>query len=173
MGEFLFLGPKGSGKTLLLRRLQTLAEEKKVTPFDPITVTPPTDGFEQITFRHHQAAYVFKELGGSGIQNWAASATSALGLVYVLDAADLTKTAPNIVWLNEVLNDQEFETKPILVVLAKCDVPDGIRFNVVDEIIGLDYVLNPERVTLVETSAVVGVGLDSIFQWVAEQVKPS
>jgi GTPase SAR1 family protein len=173
MGEFLFLGPKGTGKSLLLRRMQTLSEEKRVTPFDVIPRTTPTETVEAIQFKHRQQTYTFKELGGSLVKDWAVHAGPAIGLVYVFDAADLTKTAANVVWLNDILSNSDFEQKPILIVLAKCDIPDSIRFSVIDEIIGFDRVLNPNRLSFLETSAVVGIGLTDIFKWVAEQVKPA
>jgi GTPase SAR1 family protein len=173
MGEFLFVGSKGSGKSLLLRRMQILSDEKRLTPFDPIPRTRPTETLETLQFKHRQQSYTFKELGGLLVKEWAAHAESALGIVYVFDAADLTRTASNIVWLNDVLTNTDFEQKPVLIVLAKCDVPDCIRFTVIDEIIGFDRVLNPGRLTFVETSAVVGVGLSDVFRWVAEQAKPA
>jgi GTPase SAR1 family protein len=172
MGEFLFVGAKGSGKSLLLRRMQTLSDEKRLTPFDPIPRTRPTETLDSLQFKHRQQSYTFKELGGSLIKEWTTHAASALGIVYVFDAADLTRTASNIVWLNEILNNADFEQKPVLIVLAKCDVPDCIRFTVIDEIIGFDRVVNPGRLTFLETSAVVGVGLSDIFRWVGEQAKP-
>jgi GTPase SAR1 family protein len=173
MGEFLFIGPKGAGKSLLLRRMQILSEDKRLTPFDPIPRTRPTETLETLQFKHRQQNYTFKELGGSIIKDWPTHGTTALGIVFVFDAADLTRTATNIVWLNELLNTSDFEQKPVLIVLAKCDVPDCIRFTVIDEIIGFDRVLNPSRLTFLETSAVVGVGLSDIFRWVADQAKPA
>jgi hypothetical protein len=50
----------------------------------------------------------------------------------MFDSADLTRTAPSIVWLNDLVNAMDFEEKPVLMVLAKCDVPEGIRFNMFD-----------------------------------------
>jgi hypothetical protein len=173
MGEFLFVGSKGSGKSLLLRRMQTLSDEKRLTPFDPIPRTRPTETIESFQFKHRQQSYIFRELGGSLIRDWTAHAGSALGIVYVFDAADLTRTASNIVWLNDILTKADFEQKPVLIALAKCDVADCIRFTVIDEIIGFDRVLNPGRLTFLETSAVVGVGLSDIFRWVAELTKPA
>jgi GTPase SAR1 family protein len=166
MGEILVMGPKASGKSLLLRRLQTLQDEKRLSPFDPIHRTPPTETTEAIPLKLRQANFVFKELGGAIIKDWLNYAAAPVGIIYVFDGADLTKTATNIVWLNELLNEPSLEEKPILIVLAKCDVPDCVRFTVIDEIIGLDRVLKPSRLTFLETSSVVGVGLRGILDWV-------
>lgn len=167
----MFLGPKSSGKTLLLKRLQTLSEEKRLTPFDPIPSTKPTEGIENSNFKFRGLNFVFKELGGDSISEWENYSKSPKALVYVFDAADLTKTATNIVWLHEILTNPNLETKPIMIVLSKCDVPDCIRFSVLDEIIGFERVLNPSRLSFLETSSVVGVGLSEIFHWISSQFK--
>lgn len=171
MGEILFMGPKGSGKSLLVRRLQTLSDEKRLTPFDPIPNTKPTEGVEPTNFKFKGMSFIFKELGGAVINEWDQHARTAKAVVYVFDGADLTKTATNIVWLNELIASHHFEQKPVLIVLAKCDVPDCIRFNIIDEIIGFDRALNPSRLSFLETSSVVGVGLSDILHWIADQMK--
>jgi GTPase SAR1 family protein len=173
MGEFLVIGPKAAGKSLLLRRMQTLTDEKRLSPFDPIPRIRPIESLDTLQFKHRQQNYTFKELGGTAIKDWPTHAATVLGVIYVFDGADLTRTATNVVWLNELLNSTEFEQKPILIVLTKCDVLDCIRFTVIDEIIGFDRVVNPGRLAFLETSAVVGVGLSDIFRWVAEQAKPA
>ena len=171
MGEILFMGPKNSGKTLLLKRMQTLSDEKRLTPFDPIPNTKPTESLESNSFKFRGMNFIFKELGGSLISDWEQHAKTPKAIVFIFDAADFTKIAPNIVWLNEVLTAHSVEQKPILIVLSKCDVPDCVRFNVIDEIIGFDRVLNQSRLSFLETSSVVGVGLSDIFHWVADQMK--
>jgi GTPase SAR1 family protein len=168
MGEVLFMGPKGSGKTLLLKRLQVLQDEKRLSPFDLIHRTTPTEGVESTSFKLRTGNFIFKELGGANIREWLNYAATPVAIAYVFDAADLTRTATNIVWLNELLNEPSLEEKPILIILAKCDVPDCIRFTVIDEIIGLDRVLKPSRLTFLETSSVVGVGLRGVFAWLSD-----
>jgi hypothetical protein len=68
------------------------------------------------------------------------------------------------------LYDKRVEAKPILIVLTKCDVPDGVREDVIDEIIGVNYVLNPSRLKFIEASSVVGIGLTEIFAWIGDHV---
>ena len=171
MGEILFLGPKSCGKTMLLKRMQTLSDEKRLTPFDQIPSTKPTEGLESTNFKFRGSNFVFKELGGDSISDWEQYARTPKAIIYIFDAADLTKTATNIVWLNEVLTNHTTENKPIMIVLSKCDVPDCIRFNTIDEIIGFERVPNPSRLTFLETSSVVGVGLSEIFHWISDQMK--
>lgn len=171
MGDVLFVGPKNSGKSLLLRRMQTLSDEKRLTPFDPIPSTKSTNGIETSSFKYRSQTYVFKELGGGSISEWEVHARTARAIVYVFDAADLTQVAANVVWLNEIITSHNFEQKPILIVLSKCDVPECIRFNVIDEIIGFDRTLNPTRLAFMETSSVVGVGLSDIYHWITDKLK--
>jgi GTPase SAR1 family protein len=173
MGEVLFLGPKGAGKSLLLKRMQNLSEEKRLSPFDPISVPKPTSGTDLSQAKFRGSSYTFKEIGGPMLKDWANHVKTPVGIVYVFDSADLTKIATNVVWLNELLNDHSIDQKPILICLAKCDVPDCIRFSVIDEIIAFDRVLNPSRLTFLETSAVLGVGLSDIFHWISELPKSS
>jgi len=165
------MGPKSCGKSLLLKRLQMLSEEKRLTPFDPISATKPTEGVESTNFKFRGLSFVFKELGGAVISDWETHARSPKAIVFIFDAADLTKTATSVVWLNEVLMNSSFDTKPVMIVLSKCDVPDCIRFNVIDEIVGFERVPNPSRLAFLETSSVVGVGLSEVFHWIADQFK--
>lgn len=171
MAEILFLGAKHSGKSLLLKRMQTLSDEKRLTPFDPIQSTKPTEGIESTNFKFRGMNFVFKELGGASISEWEQHAKNPKAIVFIFDAADLTQTASNIVWLNEVITSHAIENKPIMIVLSKCDVPDCIRFNVIDEIIGFERVPNPSRLAFLETSAVVGIGLSEIFHWISNNMK--
>lgn len=170
MVEILFLGPKSSGKSLLIKRMQALSEDKRISPFDQIQIPKPTEGVNTSNFNFRGTTFSFKELGGDMIDDWESHAKTPKAIIYVFDAADLTMTATNIVFLNELLTSKVTQDKPVLVALAKCDIPDFVHFNVIDEIIGFDS-LNKERISFMETSAVVGVGLDSIFNWIADQMK--
>jgi hypothetical protein len=148
--------------------MQNLSEEKRLSPFDPISVPKPTQQIDLSQAKFRGNTYTFKELGGVMIKEWINHVKTPGGIVYVFDGADLTKIATNIVWLNELLNEHSIEQKPILIALAKCDVPDCLRFKIIDEIMPFDRVLNPSRLTFLETSAVLGVGLSDIFHWVSE-----
>jgi GTPase SAR1 family protein len=171
MGEFLLMGPRGSGKTTIVKRLQTWSEDKRLSPFDQIPATRPTEGIQQTSFKARQLSILLKELGGASIREWASHAGSVVGIIFVFDGADFILTATNAVWLNEVLNDSDCEQKPVLVLLSKCDIPGCIRFKIIDEIIGFDRVLNPSRITFMETSSVVGIGFSEAFRWLQEAVK--
>ena len=168
MSEILFIGPQSSGKSLLLTRLKKLAQDHKITPFDQMSKTAPTKGTENNNFIFRGVNFNFKELGGESIADYAQHAESAKGVVYVFDSADFTTTATNIVYLNDLLTNENLETKPILIVLSKCDIPDRIKFSVIDSILTFDNMKNPDRIEYLETSSVIGIGLNEIFQWVAE-----
>ncbi|EAY14730.1 hypothetical protein TVAG_038360 [Trichomonas vaginalis G3] len=170
MVEILFLGPKSSGKSLLIKRMQALSEDKRISPFDQIALPKPTEGTNAINFNFRGTTFVFKELGGDQIEDWEHHAKTPKAIIYVFDAADLTMTATNIVFLQELLSSKVTEDKPILIALSKCDIPDFVHFNVIDEIIGFDA-FDKKRISFMETSAVVGVGLDTIFEWIADQMK--
>ena len=171
MGEILFMGPSKSGKTLLLKRMQKLSIDHRLTPFDSIPVSKPTEGIVPYNFKFRGLNFVFNELGGGDIENWENYAKTLKAIIYVFDSADLTTVAQNIVWLNRVLTNESYASKPVLVVLSKCDIPDGVRFPAIDNIIGFDRVLNSSRITLMETSSIVGIGISEIFKWIAEQMK--
>jgi GTPase SAR1 family protein len=169
MTDIVVIGPRSSGKSFLVSRLHYLSETKRLSPFDPIVFPKPTDGIADTGFKFRGSTCTFKELGGGGIKNWRNHATSALGIIYVFDAADLTVSATNLIWLNDLLTEKSVEQKPILIVLAKCDIPDAVQFDSIDKIIGFDRILNPARLSYLETSAISGVGLVELFKWVAAQ----
>lgn len=167
MVEILVMGPRNCGKSLFVERLQMLSEEHRLTPFDSLHLAHPTEGIDIKPIRFRNTLYQFKELGGASIEEYPRHAESATGIIYVFDAVDLTTVPSNIVWLNCILTDPNLEQKPVLVLLSKCDIPDCIRFNVIDKIIGFDRLLNPTRLTLLEMSAVLGVGLNDVTKWAA------
>ena len=168
MTEILFIGPQSSGKSLLLTRLKKLAQDHKVTPFDQMSKTTPTQGTENNNFVFRGLNFNFKELGGDSIDEYPQHADNAKGIVYVFDAADFTTTATNVVYLNDLLTNEALQDKPVLVVLSKCDIPDRIKFSVIDSIITFDNMKNPDRIEYLETSSVIGIGLNEVFHCIAE-----
>jgi GTPase SAR1 family protein len=54
MGEFLLMGPRGAGKTTIVRRLQAWSDDKQLTAFDAIPPMRPTEGIEQSLFKARQ-----------------------------------------------------------------------------------------------------------------------
>lgn len=165
------MGPKGSGKSLLLQRLRSLATNKELSPFEAIPITRPTTGIETNGFRFRGLGLNFKELGGASISEWLTHAKTQKSIVYVFDSADLTATAANVVWLHQLLTNEDVQDKPILVVLSRCDIPEGIKYSVMDELIGFQRMRNPGRISFLETSAVAGVGLGELFHWIGEHLK--
>ncbi|KAH0785144.1 ADP-ribosylation factor-like protein 16 [Histomonas meleagridis] len=146
--------------------MQALCNERRLTPFDPIPNTKPTENIKPTSFKYKSSTINIRELGGPMISSWEENAKTAKGIIYIYDAADYLNTANNVVWLHDLLTNEQFEQIPVLVVLNKCDVPTCIRFPAIDQIIGFDRTLNPSRISFLEASALVGVGMSDIFHWI-------
>ncbi|KAH0791060.1 ADP-ribosylation factor-like protein 16 [Histomonas meleagridis] len=145
-----------------------LLNKKKLTPFDPIPTTTPTEGISTSNLKLKGKPLSLQELGGASIKEWKSHSIDSKAIVYVFDSADYTKTAYNVVYLNRLLNDEDLKEKQVLVALSKCDIPESLTFNTIDEIIGFENLLNTERIKFLETSSVNGIGLTDIFRWISE-----
>lgn len=77
------IGPKGSGKTLLLKRLQN------TETIDDISVTVPTVGTNIFNVVIGEKNYEIRELGGTMAPLWSKYYKGVKKVIYTVDASNL------------------------------------------------------------------------------------
>ena len=175
--QLLVLGPEGVGKTVMLKRLQTLtaqqnlaqAQQKEDLGEAPSTI--PTIGVNLVTLTHNRKKYTFRELGGAMGPIWSNYFKDASCLVYVIDTAKRTQVASTSIQLLEVLSSNETQDMPMLLILNKIDSPDCMTMCEISVLIRLpDIVANARQdITILECSFREGTGLHEILKWLQEK----
>jgi len=164
----LCIGPAASGKTLLLKRLQTIDFQSSNYSDIPNTVT--TVGTNIVYIKNKSNSMLIQEVGGSMAEIWDQYYLDSDAIVYVIDSTDLSKIGDSCILLfNLISNINVKNIKPILIVLNKTDISctssiDEVKyFLMIDQLI--DSVPN-QSIQVIESSCVTGKGLDSIFNWI-------
>lgn len=175
--QLLVLGPEGGGKTVMLKRLQTLtaqqnlaqAQQKQQLGEAPSTI--PTIGVNLVTVTHNRKKYTFRELGGAMGPIWNNYFKEATSLVYVIDIANQTQVASACIQLLEVLSSKQTQDMPVLLIFNKIDSQDCMSMSEISAIIRLREVQANARqdITVLECSFREGTGLDLILKWLQEK----
>lgn len=79
----LCLGPKGSGKTLLLKKLQN------INSVDNTTTSVPTIGTNMFSIRINDVQHEVRELGGEMAPIWSKYFAYIKKVIYVVDTSNL------------------------------------------------------------------------------------
>lgn len=139
MVELLVLGPQGSGKSLVIRRLDELNEKVQSTTDVVTTVgtvdpssesTIPTVGvnLSHIEFKSPATSSTImkldvREIGAAMASRWDCYLEDCAALLFVIDVSDLGSLASSFVLLYEVLANKEYlANKPLAILLNKLDL---------------------------------------------------
>ena len=175
--QLLILGPEGVGKTVMLKRLQTLTAQQNLAQAQqredlgeaPSTI--PTIGVNLVTLTHNKRKYTFRELGGAMGPIWKNYFKDASYLVYVIDTARRTQVASSCIQLLEVLSSKETQEMPVLLIFNKIDSPDCMSMSEISTLIRLPDILGNAKqdITVLECSFREGTGLHGILKWLQEK----
>lgn len=176
--QLLVLGPEGVGKTVMLKRLQTLTAQQNLAQAQqkrqdlgeaPSTI--PTVGVNLVTVTHNRKKYTFRELGGAMGPIWNNYFKDAACLVYVIDRANQAQVASACIQLLEVLSAKQTQEMPVLLIFNKIDSPDCMSMSEISAIIRLrDVLANAKQdITVLECSFREGTGLNRILKWLQEK----
>ena len=173
----LILGPEGVGKTLMLKRLQTitaqqsLAHAQRIQELGEAPPTIRTVGVNLITVTYNKKKYTFRELGGAMGPIWKNYFKDALYLVYVVDLANRMQVASACIQLLEVLSSKETQRMSVLLIFNKIDSPDCMSMIEISALIRLrEIVANAAQdITILECSCWDGKGLFGILSWLQEK----
>ena len=177
----LVLGPRGAGKSLLVKKLKALEGSKRGNgDCDGVGVllpTLPTVGASVEELNLGRRGFcLLKEYGGSMAPIWSSSYSDCDLLVYVIDATDCTQISAATILLLEALGHRDLREKPVLVVFNKLDRHCPLSLAEYKSVMRLEDILrhSPQRVCVAEGSCTVGTSLAlRVFDWIKANISGS
>ena len=161
----LVLGPRGAGKSLLVRKLKSLEREKgrgrEIEDSGATREVPPQPtvgtSVEELQLGKNVSCLV-KEYGGAMAPVWSAAYSDCDLVVYVIDATNCTQTSAATVLLLDVLRHEALKEKPFLLVFNKLDRQCPMNLTEFKTVMRLGDILRhvTQNVQLVEGSCVEG-----------------
>lgn len=151
--EVLLLGPDGSGKTLFIKRIIELNNNKSElnhisigSPlYHNLTGTTPTTGTDLssllLVSNEIEHKLIIREVGGIMVNRWSSYLTECNILLYVIDSSDHSKLADAIALLNyDIIGNIDFNSIgnkqiPIAIILNKTDLIDQASLNIMKNLL--------------------------------------
>lgn len=164
----LCLGPNGSGKTSLLKRLQNPES------IDFTSNSIPTVGTNIFTIKHKTSdtnktakQLHIREVGGSMAPIWKNYFSGVNKIMYVVDTSNLCQVTASAVLFYSLLADPRLLHTKVLLVLTKMDLAYRqmrneallmLQFNRLQKEI-------TQKISVIEASAMSGLGTDNVHEW--------
>mmetsp|Transcript_3780 Transcript_3780/g.7802 ORF Transcript_3780/g.7802 Transcript_3780/m.7802 type:complete len:178 (+) Transcript_3780:310-843(+) len=170
--DVLVLGLEGAGKSLLVRRLMSLAKTDNPTvPLDWDVVA--TVGVElQTVLSKRGSAITCREVGGAMLPVWTQYLHDCKVLLYVIDVSNPVVLASAAMELFVLLTSATIKDRHILVVLNKTDLPDVLKRTEVEMSLQLSK-MPPHikaRLSVLETSVVEGTNTPEVLKWIRSHI---
>lgn len=164
------IGPKGSGKTLLLRKLQQV--DPFNNPYDSIFATVPTMGVNIVNVKLLDKFVQINELGGSMAPIWPMHYDNIKGVIFVIDAANLMQISCASILLLEALKHVLLRNTYFLIVFNKTDIPCSTQLSEMKCILRLnDICLHAaQNITIVDCSCLTSKGIADVKKWLLQFV---
>ncbi|KAG8565135.1 hypothetical protein GDO81_012731 [Engystomops pustulosus] len=162
----LVLGPSGVGKTLLMKRLQKLCTRDSPDLGDA-PPTQPTVGTNLTDLTIQRTCVTVREVGGSMVPIWPSYYKDCKTVLFIVDAANPNQVSASCMQLLSVLSSPALSTVSVLVVFNKTDLPCYMSLVEMKSLFRLDDIIAcaKQPITVVETSALEGSGLQEVLQW--------
>ncbi|XP_031564875.1 ADP-ribosylation factor-like protein 16 [Actinia tenebrosa] len=178
--HLLVLGPEGAGKTLMLKRLQTISSQMSLPQaqrrhdLGEAPPTIPTVGVNLVTINLYRKKYTFRELGGAMGPIWSKYFKDANLLVFIIDTANRTKISSSCIQLLDVLSSKQTINMPVALIFNKVDSPSCMPMAELLTILRLnDIILCAKHdITIIESSFRTGQGIDEIMKWLKLKAGP-
>ncbi|XP_039305811.1 ADP-ribosylation factor-like protein 13B isoform X2 [Solenopsis invicta] len=125
---------------------------------DPDHNMLPTIGFRTVSLKHKSYSVKIYDIGGSSQIRalWPKYYIDIHGLIYVVDASDISRLAENKVVFNELITHEHISTKPILLLANKQDMNGAIDELDIVENLDVEQAANAMRCpTRVETCSCI------------------
>lgn len=162
------VGPKGSGKTALLKCLQQQLEGKGRRA--ELQDTRPTIGINMTLLKISKTKMCqVREVGGEMAPFLHQQTSDATGLIFVADSSNVFQFGETYVTLLDLLTLEHLKTVPFLLVFNKTDANQAVPLEEYKDAMRLTDVVDcaPQEVATVETSCLTGYGMDNVLDWLS------
>ncbi|EZA56590.1 hypothetical protein DMN91_002926 [Ooceraea biroi] len=168
----LVAGLDNAGKSLILNHISG----------DPDQDVLPTMGFRTVSLKHKSYSVKIYDVGGSSQIRalWPKYYNDIHGLIYVVDASDISRLAENKVVFNELITHENISTKPLLLLANKQDLNGAIDELDLVERLDVERVVNATRCpTRVETCSCIydkeqsknsTMGIRNGYKWLLDTI---
>ncbi|EFN89256.1 ADP-ribosylation factor-like protein 13B [Harpegnathos saltator] len=169
----LIVGLDNAGKSLILNHISG----------DPDQNVLPTMGFRMVSLKHKSYLVKIYDVGGSSQIRalWPKYYNDIHGLIYVVDASDISRLAENKVVFNELITHEHISTKPLLLLANKQDLNGAIDELDLVENLDVEHAANAMKCpTRVETCSCVynkeqsksntSLGIRDGYKWLLDTI---
>lgn len=162
------VGPKGSGKTSLLKCLQQRISGKGRNV--ELQETRPTIGVNMTLLKiSKNKTCQVREVGGEMAPFLHQQTSDATGVVYVADSSNVFQFGETYVTLLDLLTLENLKSVPFLLVFSKTDANQAAPLEEYKDAMRLADVLSAatQDIAMVDASSLTGYGMDEIIKWMA------
>ncbi|KAG9278520.1 ADP-ribosylation factor-like protein 14 [Astyanax mexicanus] len=163
--QILILGLDGSGKSTLLYKLK----------YNEAVVTVPTVGFnvEMLETKEKGCTLTVWDVGGQSQMRayWKHYYQDSSGLVYVVDSHDQNRLSEAKQELEQILEHEELESKPLIVLANKQDLPGAANADDIAETLNLKEICGNRNWLIQPCSGRTGEGLENCFRKMVHLLK--
>ena len=165
----LVLGAEGTGKTLLLKRIQNLAENgvDGCKDFESVPSTVSTIGTNIAVAVLSKRKVNLRELGGAMAPIWKNYFDEAHAVIFLIDVSNNIQVSASTILLYDVLGSDNLAKMPVLLLLNKADLSSSLTIQELKFILRLPDLkrLASQSIKVVECSLKSGMGMQDIREW--------
>jgi len=165
----LVLGAEGTGKTLLLKRIQSLAENGSdhYKEFESVPSTVSTIGTNIAVAMLNKRKISLRELGGAMAPIWKNYFDETHAVVFIIDVSNNIQVSASTILFYDVLGSESLSGVPVLLLLNKTDLNSTLTLQELKFILRLNDLKKhiSHNLTVVESSLKSGMCVQDIKEW--------
>nr|XP_033817954.1 ADP-ribosylation factor-like protein 16 [Geotrypetes seraphini] len=163
----LLLGAAGTGKTLLVKRLQKLGSSDDGGDLGDVPPTLSTVGTNLTDLVIQKRTITVRELGGCMGPIWPSYYRDCSSVMFVIDAANPRQISASCIQLLSVLSADTLATASVLILFNKIDLSGCMSLLELKSLFRLNDIIScaKQAITVLEVSARDGTGLPAVLQW--------
>ena len=165
----LVLGAEGTGKTLLLKRIQSVAEHgyDDCKEFESVPSTVSTVGTNIAVVVLSKRKVNLREIGGSLAPLWKNFFDETHAVIFIIDVSNNIQVSASTILLYDVLGSENLAKLPFLLLLNKTDLNSSLAIHELKFILRLNDLKRhiTQNMKVVECSLKSGMGMQDIKDW--------
>lgn len=159
------IGPEGSGKTTLVKKLKNYNEKSVIYP----TLSTVGTYVEEICLGG-KIRCLLREFGGCMAPIWHTSYEDCHLMIYIIDASNAAQLSTATVLLIETLRDKNLSNKPVLLVFNKNDVA-WCSLLEMKWAMRIEDLMTKYNLLVADASCKTNEGIERIVDWIVVQAE--